>query len=117
MVEDVDGRGALVAAGRRRIGLARNPVAWVAGLMATTAAIALAAVLVVVFAATLALVLVLTAAVLASVAAAWRLGQRGVTRERLEDGAGGALASTLAPRVGGGRVGHSWVAYGWDRQA
>jgi hypothetical protein len=71
------------------------------GGLAHLAVLVLGAALVLVFAVTLALVLVLTAAVAAAGALAWRLGR---------------LRRTTIRVVSGARIGHSWIAYGWDQR-
>jgi hypothetical protein len=77
--------------------------AWVGGLVATTAALAVGAVLTVFFAATVVLIAILTSAVLALTTFAAQA--RRTVRAEIRD-------PTLieARNVGG----HSWVAYGWN---
>jgi cytochrome c biogenesis protein CcdA len=65
------------------------------------AACLVGAILVVVFAATLAVVLVLASALVASAALAWRLRRP---------------ARRAARMIEARKVGHSWIAYGWDQQ-
>jgi hypothetical protein len=72
------------------------------GSVATAAAVLLGSILAVVFAATAAVVLLLTAALMAVAAAAWRLNQ---------------LQPQPARVIEARKVGHSWVAYGWDRRS
>jgi predicted MFS family arabinose efflux permease len=79
---------------------AQVAVVWVTGAAATVAAVVLGSVLALVFAATLAFVLVLAAGFLALLAVAWRL-----RRPRPVSG----------PVIEARKVGHSWVAYGWDQ--
>jgi hypothetical protein len=79
-------------------GLARS-LSWIGGALATAAAVTIAAMLTVVFAATLAVILVLTSALIAVCALAFR------SRRRVP-----AQGMVLEAR----KVGHSWVAYGWD---
>lgn len=84
-----------------RRGMALAGLSWIGGALATAAAVALAAVLTVVFAATLAVILVLISALVGVCALAFR--------------------ARRAPRaspvlIEARRVGHSWVAYGWDQR-
>jgi hypothetical protein len=80
--------------------LARAGLSWIAGL-ATGAAALVAAVLTLVFAATLAVAAVLAAVLFALYALALR-----------------SRRSARGPVVlEARRVGHSWVAYGWNRRA
>jgi Flp pilus assembly protein TadB len=79
---------------------------WLMAAAATLSAAALAVVLAVVFAATLAVITVVVAAALAVWAVAFRLSRRTVQRVP-------AGAVTLEAR----KVGHAWVAYGWDQGA
>jgi hypothetical protein len=76
-------------------------VAWLIGGLATVAAVVLGSILALVFAATLAFVLVLVAAALTFIAVAWR-----IRRPRAID---------VRPVIEARKVGHSWVAYGWDQ--
>lgn len=85
-------------------GFALAGLSWIGGALATTAAVALAAVLTIVFAATLAVMLVLVSALVAFCGLALRARGGGMRLAR----SGGT--QTI------GRVGHSWVAYGWDRR-
>jgi hypothetical protein len=85
----------------RRRGAALAGLSWIAGALATAAAVTIGAVLTVVFAATLAVMLVLTSALVAVCALALR-SRRGRSPQ-------GVLIEAR-------RVGHSWVAYGWDRR-
>jgi len=94
--------------GPRSPGAARVTLAGLTGALATVAALAVGSVLALVFAATLAVVLVLAASLVAVAAVAWRLRQPGLRRAR------GDLAG--APVIEAHKVGHSWVAYGWDQQ-
>lgn len=87
-----------------RASAAQTAIAWVMGGFATIGVVVLGSVLALVFAATLAFVLVVAAAVLVFLAVAWR-----VRRPR-----------AIGAPVGGSviearKVGHSWVAYGWDQ--
>lgn len=88
----------------------RNPALtgaqWLAGAAVTLSAAALAVVLAVVFAATVAVISVVLGAALA----VWAIGVR-VSRPRLQPAA--ARPVTLEAR----KVGHAWVAYGWDQSA
>ncbi|HLK26069.1 MAG TPA: hypothetical protein VKT30_15550 [Caulobacteraceae bacterium] len=81
-----------------------KPVAWIGGAIATTVAVAVAALLAVVFAATL-VVIGLMASVLV-VFTGLALRARRTVRRRYND-------VLEARHVGGG----SWVAYGWDERA
>jgi apolipoprotein N-acyltransferase len=83
----------------RRRGVAVAGLNWIGGALASVAAVALAAVLTIVFAATLAVVAVLSVGVVAFCALVFR-GRR---RSR------GVLLEAR-------RIGHSWVAYGWDQR-
>lgn len=85
-------RRELDPARRGRSGFAR-----LGGALATLAAVVLAAVLTLVFAATLAVVVVLSTALIGLYALTHRRTSRGVLIEAR-------------------RVGHSWVAYGWDHR-
>jgi hypothetical protein len=85
----------------RRRGLAVTSLSWIGGAIATTVAVTLAAVLTVVFAATLAVILVLTSALIAVCAFALR-----ARRGRQPQGV----------VIDARKVGHSWVAYGWDER-
>ena len=85
---------------------AQIAVAWVVGGLATIGAVILGSVLAVVFAATLAVILVAAAALLTFTAVAWRLRRARPHRSAAEEGV------VLNAR----KVGHSWVAYGWDQQ-
>jgi apolipoprotein N-acyltransferase len=84
-----------------RRGLARAGLSWIGGTLATVAAVTIAAVLTVVFAATLAVILVLASALIAVCALALRARRRRPSE--------GVLIEAR-------RVGHSWVAYGWDQR-
>ena len=84
----------------RPSGVARKSLAWVAGALATVAAVTLAAVLTVVFAATLAVILVLVSALVALCTLALRA-------RRMKE-----QPVVIQAR----KVGHSWVAYGWDQR-
>lgn len=85
----------------RSAGAARKGLAWVGGALATAAAVTLAAVLTVVFAATLAVIVVLVSALVALCTLALR-ARRAKDRPVL---------------IEARRVGHSWVAYGWDQRS
>ena len=78
-------------------GWARGGIARVAGALGTAAAVTLAAVLTLIFAATLAVALVLSGALIGVYTLTHRRKPQGVLIEAR-------------------RVGHSWVAYGWDQQ-
>ena len=86
----------------------RNPALtgahWLAGAAVTLSAALLATVFAVVFAATMAVISVILGAALAVWAIAFR-----VSRPRLQPAA--ARLVTLEAR----KVGHAWVAYGWDQ--
>ena len=86
---------------RPRRGFALAGLNWIGGAIATAVAVTIAAVLTVVFAATLAVILVLTSALIAVCAAAMRA--------RRQPQAQGVLIEAR-------KVGHSWVAYGWDER-
>lgn len=86
---------------QRRRGLVPAGLNWIAGAVATTVAVTIAAVLTVVFAATLAVILVLTGALIAVCTAAMRA-------KRQPQGEGVLIEAR--------KVGHSWVAYGWDQR-
>jgi hypothetical protein len=81
-------------------------LAWIGGLLATSAAAVVGAVLAVVFAATVLVITFMGGAllVLASLA----------TKARRTSHARSATDGVIEARNVGG---HSWVAYGWDRQA
>ena len=81
-------------------GFARS-LSWIGGALATAAAVTIAAVLTVVFAATLAVILVLSSALIAVCALAFRARRRKPAQ--------GVLIEAR-------KVGHSWVAYGWDER-
>jgi hypothetical protein len=81
----------------RARGIARSGLAYVGGAVATVAAVTLAAILTLVFAATLAVAAVLTAALVGLYAVTHRRRPQGVLIEAR-------------------KVGHSWVAYGWDQR-
>jgi hypothetical protein len=84
----------------RRRGVAVAGLNWICGALASVAAVALAAVLTLVFAATLAVVAVLSVGVVAFCALVFRRGRRQSRGVLLE----------------ARRIGHSWVAYGWDQR-
>ncbi len=86
---------------RQRRGFALAGLSWIAGAVATAVAVTIAAVLTVVFAATLAVILVLSSALIAVCAAAMRA--------RRQPQSQGVLIEAR-------KVGHSWVAYGWDER-
>jgi hypothetical protein len=90
-----------VGAPRRTGWLARTGLGWIAAC-ATAAAALLAGILTLVFAATLAVVVVLAGSLFALYALAVR------ARRGRRDG-----PVLLEAR----RVGHSWVAYGWDQRS
>ena len=75
-------------------------MAWIIGGLAVIGAVALGSVLVLVFAATLAVVVLAAVVLLAFMGVAWRL-----RRPKVDPGV------ILNAR----KVGHSWVAYGWDQ--
>ncbi len=85
---------------------AQAAVAWIVGGFAMIGAVVLGSVLALVFAATLAFVLVVAAATLTFMAVAWRI-------RRLPGAQKGPLDS--GPVIEARKVGHSWVAYGWDQ--
>ena len=80
---------------------AQAAVAWIVGGFATLGAVVLGSVLAVVFAATLAFALVVVAAALTFTAVAWRIRR--------------SHAAVTSPVIEARKVGHSWVAYGWDQ--
>lgn len=92
-------RSGLVQAPVRRLPLTRS-VAWLAGLLATTAAVTMGAVLAVVAAAAIA-VIGLVGAMLVCLAGLALRARRTVEARQ--------------PVLEARRVGHAWVAYGWDR--
>jgi apolipoprotein N-acyltransferase len=94
------GREPDVSQVRPRRGFALAGLNWIGGAIATAVAVTIAAVLTVVFAATLAVILVLTSALIAVCAAAMR-----ARRQQSQ----GVLIEAR-------KVGHSWVAYGWDER-
>ena len=83
----------------RKRGVALKGLSWLFGGVATLVAVTVAAVLTVIFAATLAVAVVLTGTLIAlyTLTRAKRPQPRGVILEAR-------------------RVGHSWVAYGWDQR-
>jgi len=83
----------------KRRGAARRGLHWLLGGIATVAAVTVAAILTVVFAATLAVAVVLTAAL---------IGLYTLTHNNRHKPQGVILEAR--------RVGHSWVAYGWDQR-
>ena len=83
--------------------LGAQGLAWIAGAVATAAAVGLAAVLAIFFAATIVVVGVLGLALVAVGALAFR------ARRSLRKTDSGVIE---ARHVGG----HSWVAYGWDQR-
>jgi len=91
------------ASGRGSGWLARAGLGWVTAL-ASGVAVILAGVLTLVFAATLAVAVVLAAALFALYALAMR-----AKRSRRQDDARVLIEAR--------RVGHSWVAYGWDQRS
>jgi membrane protein implicated in regulation of membrane protease activity len=93
--------------GGRSPGAARITLAGLSGALATIAALAIGSVLALVFAATLAVVAVLAVLLLALAALAWRFRQPALRR--------GPQTGGDAPVIEAHKVGHSWVAYGWDQ--
>ncbi len=92
-------RSSLVRAQGKRLGLTRS-VAWLGGVLAAAAALAVGALLAVV-AATAVAVMVLVAAILFFLTGlAFRARRAADSEPQLLEGR---------------RVGHAWVAYGWDR--
>lgn len=89
--------------GRRRS--AFSGLSWFAGAVLTVAAASAAVVLAMVFAATLALVSVVAGGLLAAWAMVWKMRRAPV----LQRAASGPVI--LDAR----KVGHSWVAYGWEQ--
>ena len=89
--------------GRRSPGFLRG-LAWLAGGLATVAALAIGAVLAV-FAAASVVVIAVMATALLTFAAAARRARRAVVQPGQDD------PSLIEARNIGG---HSWVAYGWD---
>jgi hypothetical protein len=98
-----------MVADRARLGH-RNPALtganWLIATAATLSAAVLATILAIVFAATLAVITVVVAAVLGAWAVAYRLGHGPKVQVA-------AQPVTLEAR----KVGHAWVAYGWDQSA
>jgi hypothetical protein len=84
-------------------GLAGSVLAWTAGLLVAVAVVVLGSILAVVFAATLALALLL----MTGAAGMMLLAPRPV---RVRAAAPGGVIEAR-------KVGHSWVAYGWDQDA
>ncbi len=88
----------------------RNPAMsgaqWLMAAAATLSAAVLATVLAIVFAATMAVITVVVGAVLSAWAVAFRLGQGPKVQAAPQP-------VTLEAR----KVGHAWVAYGWDQSA
>ena len=88
----------------------RNPALtgahWLMAAAATLSAAVLATILAIVFAATMAVITVVVGVVLAAWAVAYRLGHGPRVQAP-------AQPVTLEAR----KVGHAWVAYGWDRSA
>ncbi len=85
---------------------AQAAVAWIVGGFAMIGAVVLGSVLALVFAATLAFVLLVAAAAVTFIAVAWRI-------RRLPAAQKGAVEA--GPVIEARKVGHSWVAYGWDQ--
>jgi len=83
----------------RRRGAAQRGLSWLFGGIATLAAVTVAAILTVVFAATLAVAVVLTGTLIALYT---------LTRAKRQNPQGVVIEAR--------RVGHSWVAYGWDQR-
>jgi hypothetical protein len=83
--------------------LGAQGIAWIGGVLATAAAVGLAAVLAIFFAATIVVVGILGLALIAVGAVAFR------ARKTLRRTDAGVIE---ARHVGG----HSWVAYGWDQR-
>ena len=96
------GVGAPPPSSRRSGGVAGAGLRWIGGAVATVAAVTIAAVLTVVFAATLAVIFVLASALIGLCALALK------TRRRQQSQQGVVLEAR--------KVGHSWVAYGWDQR-
>jgi hypothetical protein len=92
-------------AGRGERSLAGSLAAWTVGLFAAIAVVVLGSILAVVFAATLAVALVLMTGVAGMVLLAPR-----PVRVRVRASAPGRVIEAR-------KVGHSWVAYGWDQDA
>lgn len=91
----------------RNGGSAWKSLAWIGGALATAAAAAVAAVLAVFFAATVVVIALMASCLLALAGLAMR-ARRSTARARPAD-----PSIIEAHNVGG----HSWVAYGWDRQS
>lgn len=89
---------------RTSTGSAAKSLAWLGGLVATTAALLVGAVLAVFTAATVVLIALMTSATLAFVGLAMR-ARRTVRRPANTD-------VIEARHIGG----HSWVAYGWNER-
>jgi uncharacterized membrane protein YhaH (DUF805 family) len=94
-------RSGLVQTQARRLPLTRS-VAWFGGLLAATAAVAIGAVLAI-FAAAAIAVIGLIAAMLVFLTGLALRARRAVDARQ--------------PVLEARKVGHAWVAYGWDRQA
>ncbi|MGZ8407130.1 MAG: hypothetical protein ACXWVJ_03785 [Caulobacteraceae bacterium] len=82
-------------------------LAWLGGAIAAAVATVVAAVLAVVFTVTLAVIALMSGLVIALGSLAWRAKRMAPAPRPAGDG-----ALIEARNVGG----HSWVAYGWDRQ-
>ena len=82
---------------RPRASLALNGLGRLTAALGTAAAVLIAAVLTLIFAATLAVIIVLSSALIAVYALTHRRRPQGVLIEAR-------------------RIGHSWVAYGWDQR-
>jgi hypothetical protein len=95
------GAGSPGPASRSSGGVAGAGLRWIGGAVVSVAAVTIAAVLTVVFAATLAVIFVLASALIGLCALALK------TRRKKADG--GVLIEAR-------KVGHSWVAYGWDQR-
>lgn len=101
-MEPIPQSGVRPKAGLPRLGA--QGLAWIGGVVATVAAVGLAAVLAVFFAATVVVVGVLGLALLGLGGFAWRARK---SLRRTDD------PDLIEARHVGG---HSWVAYGWDQR-
>lgn len=94
-------RSGLLRAQARRVPLARS-VAWLGGLLAASAAVTVGAVLAVFAAAAVTVIAVVAAMLFFLTGLAYRARR---------------VAETRQPILEARKVGHAWVAYGWDHSA
>jgi hypothetical protein len=94
-------RSGLLEGPARRVPLARS-VAWIGGLLAAAAAVAVGAVLAVFAAAAMTVIAVSAAMLFFLTSLAYRARRAAETRQ---------------PILEARKVGHAWVTYGWDRPA